>query len=343
MYSKKTVIRTLSSLCLALTVVSCGSGESQTAETAAVEELPKVEIQQVYLQDVDQIAEYTATVEAYKTNNITTSTPNRIKDILVDVGYKVAKGQKVVVLDNVNIEQLKVRLDNIEREYNRAVELLNIGGGTQQAVDQLKTELDAARRQYDNMVENTVLVSPINGVVTARNYDPGDMTGALPILTVEQMRPVKVLVNVSEGEFTKVRKGMKVDIKLDVYGDEIFNGTVSLIHPTIDPATRTFTVEVDILNNNERVRPGMFARVIMNFGTSNRVVVPDRAVVKQTGSGDRYVYVHKDGKVSFNKVELGQRIDNAYELVSGVENGAEVVISGQSRLANGVAVEVIKK
>ena len=342
MYSKRTIIRTISSACFAFALAACGSGEKE-ATTAVVEELPKVEIQKVYSQDVNQIADYTATVEAYKTNNITTSTPNRIKEILVDIGYKVVKGQKVVVLDNVNIAQLKVRLDNIEREYNRAVELLNIGGGTQQAVDQLKTELDAARRQYENMVENTVLVSPINGVVTARNYDPGDMTGGSPLLTIEQLRPVKVLVNVSEGEFTKVRKGMKVDIKLDVYGDEVFTGTVSLIHPTIDPATRTFTVEIDIMNNDERVRPGMFARVSMNFGTSNHVVVPDRAIVKQTGSGDKYVYVYKDGKVSFDKVELGQRLDNAYEVLSGVENGADVVITGQTRLSNGAEVEVIKK
>lgn len=342
MYSKRTIIRTISSACFAFALAACGSGEKE-ATTAVVEELPKVEIQKVYSQDVNQIADYTATVEAYKTNNITTSTPNRIKEILVDIGYKVVKGQKVVVLDNVNIAQLKVRLDNIEREYNRAVELLNIGGGTQQAVDQLKTELDAARRQYENMVENTVLVSPINGVVTARNYDPGDMTGGSPILTIEQLRPVKVLVNVSEGEFTKVRKGMKVDIKLDVYGDEVFTGTVSLIHPTIDPATRTFTVEIDIMNNDERVRPGMFARVSMNFGTSNHVVVPDRAIVKQTGSGDKYVYVYKDGKVSFDKVELGQRLDNAYEVLSGVDNGADVVITGQTRLSNGAEVEVIKK
>ena len=342
MYSKRTIIRTISSACFAFALAACGSGEKE-ATTAVVEELPKVEIQKVYSQDVNQIADYTATVEAYKTNNITTSTPNRIKEILVDIGYKMVKEHEVVVLDNVNIAQLKVRLDNIEREYNRAVELLNIGGGTQQAVDQLKTELDAARRQYENMVENTVLVSPINGVVTARNYDPGDMTGGSPILTIEQLRPVKVLVNVSEGEFTKVRKGMKVDIKLDVYGDEVFTGTVSLIHPTIDPTTRTFTVEIDIMNNDERVRPGMFARVSMNFGTSNHVVVPDRAIVKQTGSGDKYVYVYKDGKVSFDKVELGQRLDNAYEVLSGVENGADVVITGQTRLSNGAEVEVIKK
>lgn len=342
MNASKTLFRSVSALYLAFAFSSCGSSSDDKSATV-VEELPKVEIQQVHTQEVKQITEYTATVEAYKTNNISTSTPNRIKDILVDVGHKVTKGQKVVVLDNVNIDQLKVRLDNTKREYDRAVQLLEIGGGTQQAVDQLKTELDAAQRQYDNMVENTVLISPITGVVTVRNYDPGDMTGASPILTVEQLRPVKILVNVSEGDFTKVKKGMKVDIKLDVYGDETFTGTVALIHPTIDPNTRTFTVEVEIANNDERVRPGMFARVSMNFGTADHVVVPDRAVVKQTGSGNKYVYVYNDGQVSYNKVELGQRLGDSYELLSGVENGANVVISGQSRLADGAKVDVIAK
>ncbi len=342
MYFRKIYLSNIASAVALLTLASCGSSDEKKA-TEIVEELPAVEVQQVFEQDVDQIAEYTATVEAYKINNITTSTPNRIKDILVDVGYKVTKGQQVVILDNVNIEQLKVRLDNIEREYNRAVQLLEIGGGTQQSVDQLKTELDAAKRQYSNMVENTVLISPIDGVVSARNYDPGDMTGANPILTIEQLRPVKVLVDVSEGDFTKVHKGMNVGIKLDVYGDEQFTGTVGLIHPTINPNTRTFTVEIDINNNDERIRPGMFARVTLNFGTEKHVVIPDRAVVKQTGSGNRFVYVYKDGKVSYNKVELGQRIDNTYELVSGVENGDEVVITGQSRLTNGASVNVINK
>lgn len=342
MYSKRVFIRPLAAMMIVAAMTACSGSSNESATITTVEELPKVEVQKVYTQEVNQLAEYTATVEAFKTNNITTSTPNRIKDILVDVGYKVAKGQKLVVLDNVNIDQLKVRLDNMEREYNRAVQLLEIGGGTQQAVDQLRTELDATKRQYDNLVENTVLVSPINGVVTARNFDPGDMTGGA-ILTIEQMRPVKVLINVSESEFTKVRKGMKAAIKLDVYGDEEFTGTVKLIHPTIDPATRTFTVEIEISNADERVRPGMFARVQLNFGTANHIVVPDRAVVKQTGSGDRYVYTINNGIVSFNKVELGQRIDNTYEVISGVEDGADVVISGQTRLSNGCKAEVISK
>lgn len=320
---------------------SCSKSETQTADTG--EQLPKVQIQNVHRQSVDQIAEYTATVESFKTNNISSSSPNRIKQILVDVGSKVGKGQKVVVLDDVNIEQLRVRLENAEREYNRAVKLLEIGGGTQQTVDQLKTELDASRRQYRNLVENTVLLSPISGVVTARNYDPGDMTGTLPILTIEQVNPVKVMVNVSEADFPKVHNGMKAAIRLDVYPNQEFTGTVHLIHPSIDSSTRTFTVEITIDNNENKVLPGMFARVTLNFGTNENVVVPDRAVVKQSGSGNKYVYVlNTDSTVSYNRVELGRRIDNTYELISGVEDGSNVVISGQTRLADGAKVTVIK-
>lgn len=341
---KKSLIA-IASFCLMAAASSCGKEDkSATADTTqTVEEKPNVEVERVHLQEVPQTVTYTATVQAFKTNNITTSTPNRIKEILVDVGAKVTRGQRLVLLDNATVAQLKIRLDNTERDYNRAVQLLEIGGGTRQTVDQLKTELDAARRQYDNVVENTVLVSPVNGVVTARNYDAGDMTSALPILTVEQLQPVKVIINVSENEFTKVHVGMKADVYLDVYGDERFEATVALIHPTVDPSTRTFTVELNIPNRDERVRPGMFARVIMNYGSAEHIVVPDRAIVKQTGSGEKFVYVYKDGRVSFNRVEVGQRLGETYELLSGVDNGADVVITGQSRLADGVEVNVLSK
>lgn len=343
MHFIKTFI-TLSAAAFIALVTSCGSKED-TAKKTDTDELPIVEVTKVAERDVPQMGTYTATVEAFKTNNITTSTPNRIKQILVDVGAHVAKGQKLVVLDNANIDQMKVRLDNTEREYKRAAQLYEIGGGTLQAVEQLKTELDAARSQYENMVENTMLLSPISGVVTARNYDPGDMTGQQPILTVEQVQPVKVIVNVSETDYTNVRKDMPVAISFDTYPDQQFKGSVYLIHPTVDAATRTFTVEITIDNPSGKILPGMFARVEMDFGHAMRVVVPDRAVVKQTGSGNKYVYVYDPATqtVSYNKVELGQRLDDAYELLSGVADGAEVVITGQSRLTNGAKVELNKK
>lgn len=317
---------------------SAGSAHIMVAE----EELPQVEIDVAHVQDVPQNNSYTANVEADNTNNISPATYNRIKDIKVDVGDRVRRGQVLVTLDSSNADQLKINLDQIKREYDRAVQLLEIGAGTQQSVDQLKSQYDAAKTQFDNVMENTVLVSPINGIVTARNYDPGDMTATLPVLTVGQLAPVvKVMINVTESDLSRIKSGMPVEISFDAFEGELFPANISRVYPTVDPATRTFQTEIQISNGSERILPGMFARVNIDMGSKQNVVVPDRAVVKQSGSGNKYVYVYHGGTVSYNKVELGRRLGDSYELLSGIADGDTVVISGQSRLADGVRVEII--
>ena len=333
-------------IAIAASMIACSSKEEETAQVQqpVEEEKPLVDVKKVSMQEVPLIKEYTATIEVDNLNNISPSTPNRIKQILVDVGSQVKRGQTLVILDKANTDQLKVRLDLAQIEYDRAMNLLNIGSGTQQMVDQRKTELEALKSQYKNMMENTVLTSPISGVVTARNFDPGDMCGGTPILTVGQISPsVIAKINVTENDYSKIKNGMHVDVKFDAFENESFTGRIRRIHPTIDSNTRTFAVEVGITNNNQRIKPGMFARVEINYGSQMHVVVPDRAVVKQPGSGNKYVYVYSDGKVSYNKVELGQRIDDAYEIISGVNDGDLVVIAGQNQLANGVKVELIKR
>ena len=194
-------------------------------------------------------------------------------------------------------------------------------------------------------MENTILVSPTSGIVSQRNYDSGDMysSGEGPIFVVEKIRPVKMKVNVSEAFFTLIKKGQNVEFTLDAYGDEIFTGKVNIIYPTIDPSTRTFIVELTIANADEKVRPGMYARVTMNYGTAKHVVVPDRAVQKLIGSGDRYVYVVKDGKAEYRKVELGQRLDKEYEIISGINPGETVVVAGHTKLKNGSIVSIVSK
>ena len=337
----------LAAVVFAAMLGACSGGEEKKAETTAAEtviEKPTVKLATVTSRDVEQIGEYTATVEAEAKNNIAPTAPGRISQIFVEVGDYVRKGQKLVQMDAANLTQLKLQLDNQETEFKRVDELYKVGGASKAEWDAAKTNLDVRKSAYNNLLENTQLVSPLNGVVTARNFDNGDLytSTQTPVLVVEQITPVKLMVNVSEPNFPKVSKGMPVSIKLDVYEGEEFEGKVSLVYPTIDAATHTFPVEVTLTNANQRVRPGMFARVTMNFGSKNHVVVPDMAVVKRAGSGDRYVYVYNNGKVSYNKVELGRRIGTEYELISGVDNNSQVVIAGQTRLADGVEVEVIQ-
>lgn len=325
------------SLAASVVMFSCTSEKKQEVK---VDEKTLVRLETVKTQEVEQIQEFTATVEANVVNNIVPSMSLRINDILVEVGDHVRKGQVLAQMDKTNLLQSQTQLENIQLEYDRAFELYKVGGASKQSLDAQKTQLDVAKTAYENLKENTRLVSPINGIVTARNYDSGDMIGGEPVVTIEQMSPVKLLVNVSESFYTRVRKGMDVNVKVEVYGDEIFHGKVSLIYPTVDPQTRTFPVEIKLPNKDLKVRPGMFARVTMNFGTQNHVVAPDLSIIKQAGSGDRYIYVYKDGKVSYNKVLLGRRMDDKYEIISGVSDGDQVVVAGQSRLTNGAEVSV---
>ena len=330
---------------MTLASVSCTkSHETQTTfKTNDELEAVNVKVKSVSARDVDQLIEFTANVQSDVVNKIAPQAPTRIRKINVEVGDRVAAGQTLVILDNNNESQLKAQLKNLETEFNRIDVLYQAGGVSKSQWEQVKTQLDVMRQSMKNIEENTRLVSPISGVVTARNYDNGDLySGALPVLTVEKISTVKMLLDVNEQYFRNVKVGMPVEhIALDAYPGEEFQGKVSIIYPTLNTQTRTFQVEVTINNSNQRVRPGMFARVGLNFGAEHHVLVPDQAVVKQVGSGERFVYVVSEGRAQHRTVELGRRIDAEYEIIEGLQEGETVVVFGQNLLTDGRQVNVL--
>ncbi len=323
-----------------LLLYSCGDEKNKQTEEEKV--TPKVRIEEVKLVPVEQLSTFTASIQADAVNNIAPAIPGRIRRIHVDVGSKVSRGQTLVTMDAANYTQQETQVATLKRDYERYLGLYEVGGISKQQIDQLKAQLDVAETALANLGENTLLKSPINGVVTARNYDQGDLAAGLPILTIATINPVKVIINVSEGFYTQVVKGMEAKINVDALGDEEFMGKVSLIHPTFDPVSHTFPVEIQLPNSDLRVRPGMFARVTMNFGVNERPLVPDMAVMKQIGSDDRYVFVEKDGKAIYTLVELGTRINDKYEIISGLEVGDRVIVQGNAGLIDGAEVEVVK-
>lgn len=327
---------------LVVFAASCGD-KSKKVETTA-EELPLVKLATVSSQSIAQTDVYTATVESDVKNNISPNVPYRIERIYCEVGDNVKKGQLLVQLDASNLHQLKMQIDNQTIEFNRTKSLYQVGGASKAEFDNAQTQLNVLNTQYRQLAQNTRLLAPISGVVTARNYDNGDMYAGTPILTIEKTNPVKIVVNISEMHYKDIKKGQKFDITLDAYEGETFDGSVTLISPNVNSATHTFSVEVTINNSSQKVRPGMFARATVNYGSLSHVVVPDEALVKQIGAGDRYVYVYNpsNNTVSYNKVMLGKHIDDKYEIVSGVNSGNQVVIAGQSKLADGRKVKVVK-
>lgn len=342
----KKIIRTVLAVSSVVLAVGCGNGKDKKKESVSVaqEEYPAVTAVTVSKRPVPKTSVYTSTVQPFVKNNIAPQSGGRINRIYVEVGDFVTKGQVVAEMDKTQLLQVELQMKNNEIEYNRLKGLFDAGGLSQSDLDAIELAYRVSKANYENLLENSVLVSPVNGVITARNYDAGDMyTMSQPLYTVEQIVPVKMLVGISEVDYTKIKKGDSVSITADAIPGKTFYGKIGRIYPTIDPATRTFTAEVIVDNKYKTLRPGMFVRVAVNFGTDNNVVIPDTAVVKQSGSGDRFVYLlNPDNTVSFVKVTLGRRMGAEFEVLEGIEDGASVVVGGQSRLKDGIKVTVNK-
>lgn len=328
----------------AFVMTACGSSQADNASTTTAEKLPLVKVALSTEQPVEQIASFTGSIEPYAKNNISPSLGLRIEKINAEVGDRVRKGQVLVVMDKRQYLQSAVQTQSLETDFLRLKKLYEEGGVSKQQLDQLETQLSVSRHATSNLLENADLLSPITGVVTERAFDAGDIysPSAGKILTVMSIDRVKVQVNVSEQYFTQVKMGMPVNVKLDIYPDKVFDGRVSLIYPALDAATRTFTVEITIANPSSELRPGMFCRVSLNFGKTDRVLVPDIAVQKQVGTNERYIFTVKNGKAERQVVELGRIVGKNYEILSGATAGQEVVVAGGQKLLDGSAVEVVK-
>ena len=342
--NKNRIMRALFVGGVCLATMACGSNkETKTTEEVVVAK-PKVTTQVVHIEDVEMVGTFTGNAEGYAVNNITPQQPRRIKRLLVDVGDRVSVGQKVADLDDSSLAQAKAQYETAKTAFERSDELYKFGGEAKAQWEATKTNYEVAKPTYENLLENTTLVSPISGVVTARNYDNGDMVGALPLFVVQRINPIKVFVNVSESLYAYIKRYMTVSVEFDALPGQSFEGKISRINPSIDAATRTFEVEVSIQNNHELIKPGMYGRVTANYGKRKNIVVPDQSIVKMLGSGDRFIYVLKqDGTVAYTKVELGARMNDKYEILSGINDGDEVVVTGQVALKDGVAVERINK
>ncbi len=319
-----------------------GNKAAAPAQTAVPVSKPLVSVVSASVEKVPQTSVYSSTVLANVVNNIAPQSGGRIQKLNVEVGDFVSKGQILAEMDRVQLDQAQLKLRNDETELERVRALLSQGGISQADFEQLELACNVSRSSYKNIEENTILRSPVSGVVTARNYDKGDMFAmAQPIYTVQQITPVKVLVAISETEYTKVKRGDKVTLTADALPGKSFEGTVGRLYPTMDAATHTFNVEVVVPNGRRELRPGMYVRATVNFGDNNSIVVPDTAILKMQGSGTRTLFVINDeGVAEVRIVTLGRHLDGKYEILSGLKEGESVVYKGNSTLKAGVEVEI---
>lgn len=339
----KKTIYTLAILAFCAAFAGCKNNGKPAAQQAAPETVtPLVGVVAATTEIVSDDQTYSSTVQAWAKNNIAPQSGGRIEKLLVEVGNYVNAGQVVAHMDDVQLQQSALQVNNDKVEYARLKSLRDQGGISASDFESFEMACKVHESTYKNLEKNTILRSPISGVISSRNYDQGDMFGmAQPLYTVEQIVPVKLLVGVSESNYTRVKYGDKISVAVDAFPGQTFSGSISNIYPTVDGATHTFNVEVKVANQDRKLRPGMYAKVNLTFDNSSRVVVPDAAVIKQQGSGDYFVYLlNEDSTVSYTKVQVGRRLGSKYVILSGVSEGDKVVTEGILRLKDGAKVRL---
>ncbi len=357
----------LTMLTVAAMMVACGADNSKEQAAAAAiakaKEAVDVKVAAATISNLDVCETYTAELKAYKEINVTPAAQGlHIKEILVDVGDTVTEGQVIAKLDDTTLKQLEIQLATTQDTYDRLKPVRNAGGVSEQQFVQTENTLNALKEQLDQLRKNTVITSPISGVVTARNFEVGDLFASMPLFHIMQVDKLKVKVYVSERYFPDVKLGQSVDISTDIYPGVEFTANVSRINPAIDPSTRTFEVEVTIPNSvikkeepkedsedseeteekSLRLVPGMSAKATFVMSQRNSVIVPAVAVQKQTGSADRFVFVIKDGVADYRFVKDGLRVGENIEILDGVQVGESVAITGLARLLDGKNVNIVE-
>ncbi len=340
-----------------LVLTACSSKTNNPANSTAsgavseVKAAIPVKVITIAKTKIARTIDYTATILPFEEVNAAPSTPGRIDKIYVEVGDKINSGDNLFLMDRTQLYQQKVQMASLAKDLSRLDTLLRSGSAKQQQYDQLKTQYDVTKTNVEFMEANTLLKAPFNGVVTGKYFENGEMYSGTPtttsgrsaIVTVMQINPLKVNVSVSEQYYPLIKKGMKAEIRADVYKGETFTGTVYRIYPTINPATRSFIAELEVPNRNDMLKPGMFVRVSMDLGEVETFVVPAATVLLQEGTNIRYVFVNDNGLAKRIEVNLGKRFDDQLEIISdNLKEGDLLVSEGQSRLLNEDRIEIVK-
>jgi RND family efflux transporter MFP subunit len=324
----------------ALALMSCGTGNETSTQEERVEQVRTTFLQ---TREIEREITISTNLQGYLTQNVAPSLTGKIEYIYCEVGDKKVQGQDLVRMDQTQYKTTKIALGNLEIEKNRVEQLLKSGSATQQQYDQLTAQYNQTKEQLEFLETNTYVKAPFAGVISAKNYEDGELYSGQPILVLTQIDKLKALIAVPETYFPRIKEGMKLTLKTDIYPEQVFPASVEVVYPTIDPSSHTFQVKIVIPNGKRMLRPGMYVSTTLGLGKTNAIVVPYQSVEKLVGANNRYVFVNDNGVAKRVDVELGQRFDQDVEIISPeIVPGVEMVTTGQHKLIDGTKINVVK-
>ncbi|MDG2198803.1 MAG: efflux RND transporter periplasmic adaptor subunit [SAR324 cluster bacterium] len=272
-----------------------------------------------------------------------------VEQVKFEEGDKVSKDR---VLAHISTKELTVRRDMAQADfqlaeinYQRNLQLDRKQLIARSILDQSRTQRQLAKYNWDLaevQLQKSLVKAPISGVVKVRRVEPGEyLKVGMKLSEILDLRKMRVELDVPELDIAKLQKGQTVKIELYAESGKLYDGKIHRIGVEADAQTRSFPVEVQMVNPKQRLRSGMLAKVSIDLGISeNQVVIPRNAIIE--GELERVVFVASDGKAKRRIIETGISEDNLVQVISGLQHGESLIVEGQTRLINNEPINITR-
>jgi membrane fusion protein (multidrug efflux system) len=328
------------------------NSEEPLEETVVEERVYPVRTENIETVKIDHTIDYTGNLIPKKEVYFAPASPGRIDKIYVDVGTRVKVGQKLLDMDMTQLSQALTQLSSAQDAYDRIEKLNETGSIAEQQFEQAKTQLEMAKLNVELLKKNLNFTSPISGLVTAKYFENGELYSGAPntqigkaaVVVIQQLNPIKVVVNLSQSLYPEIKQGMEATFTCDIYPGQKFAGKVSRVYPNIDAMTRTFKTEFLISNPREILKPGMSVDMKLAVNESQGVLLPAISVLNESGTNNRYIFVNDNGTAKRIDVEVVNRHNDQLEVTADERLiGLELIVEGQGKLLNGAKIELVTK
>lgn len=332
-----------------LLITGCSGGNAEQGQEGPP--TPRVEAVTPERQTLSATLMSSGTITSRNEVRVIAQTEGKINMIEVEEGDRVREGDVIVQLDDsvprAQYREAEASYDESKRNLERAEQLYERNLISEQEYQNIVTQAQIAESRYEYrraLFEYTTIEAPISGVITYRNVDRGDIASQRDhLLTITNLQQLVIRVNVSELEAPFLSRGDEVSVRVDAYADNQFRGRIRRVFPAADPDTRLIPIEVELVDRDERLFPGLFARV--EFQTQRRenaLVLPVNAVMTNP-QGERYVYTVNDDTAHYKKVTTGMRTEEYIEILDGIMENEKVVIRGAGSLRDRMPVQLISE
>ncbi|QHI72371.1 efflux RND transporter periplasmic adaptor subunit [Aminipila terrae] len=332
-------------------------------EAMTVPKEQAVLVQKVLSAEKTQLLELTGTLEARDNIIITSKYGGKVNNVLVENGQNVHTNQNLILMEATQQQNALIQAQNalakananlnyIQKNYERMKNLYDAEVISQNDMDNAelsyqvaKADVNSAQAIYSNAqdaVKDTEVSSRIKGTVADCNIKSGQMVQAgTPLMTVQDLSHIYLVVNVNQDDISKIALGEKVNVSVDAFSAKTFNGTVEIINPVANTASRSFEVKMVVENTQSLLKPGMFAKVQIEFAPPKRAItVPQSAVSGKDGL--YYVFVANDHKAEKRSVGLGDTMGQEVEVKSGLAESEKLIISNVNKLKDGDTIRISK-